>query len=836
MNNPTSSWIEIGDWFVCKREFYQMTWDVKDDFLLQNILVAAPNGGPIAVTRDKSKAVELTAQNSKPYLHIYSASGQHISSIELKETEWKASVIVIMYNIFCEEQCHYTYPTIRDEVRECKIFNGGVVMLTAIISANAGVVNDRVIGWRFYYIELNKPAPIQFADIMDMDINGPSAWDIVEPHMTATSVLDVELLVATRGSIYRVNSSEAKNQLLSHNFVKLVVSPCGFKMACISPSATQDCYDLYIYRTDCSRHIKYLNAFKKLPRSTKWSGSDGVMFSWNINQVNSLKYFEEGQNIVVSSNDCKALHIVTEIDGLRIISERSTDFFCRVPSETRDIFSIGSFTSASMLYAATEEFLNHSPKADEFIRGIRADLEVAVNTCINAAGFEYNASEQSKLLRAASFGKCFLDNYNPQLFVQTCKALRVLNAVRYYEIGIPLTLEQYNYIGAEGLIRCLIERRLHLLAWRICDYLKIKADFVLVHWACTKVRTNEDEEVLSKIIINKLQAVPGISYANIASAAHSAGRKYIATKLLDFEPKAADQVPPLLTMNQREMALNKAIESGDTNLIHLVLLNLERNEPRTYLDTVFSRKVALDLLLSFSKQKGNVGLLKKIYEIRGQTTDLALLHLGEGFRSMDMDMRKRSFEDASRIFNASKDKDVHIYSKMVDDQIKLESLQKELDTMRKDPNKEPSYMGLSLSDTIFQLVLMGEHKRVAKMLKEFKVSDKRFWWIKIKALSVSRQWEELSLFANEKKSPIGYEPFVEVCLDQSQHVEALKYIPKIQDVVNRCQCYVQVNYFREAAETAFKDKNMELLNFVAKKCTNPEVTRQIDQMRAQLQK
>lgn len=45
-------------------------------------------------------------------------------------------------------------------------------------------------------------------------------------------------------------------------------------------------------------------------------------------------------------------------------------------------------------------------------------------------------------VQAATFGKTFLDLYNPTDFVQMSQALRVLNAARYYEIGIPLSYDQ----------------------------------------------------------------------------------------------------------------------------------------------------------------------------------------------------------------------------------------------------------------------------------------------------------------------------------------------------------------------------------------------------------
>lgn len=37
-------------------------------------------------------------------------------------------------------------------------------------------------------------------------------------------------------------------------------------------------------------------------------------------------------------------------------------------------------------------------------------------------------------------------------------------------------------------------------------------------------------------------------------------------QLLDYETKASDQVPLLLTMKEDRLALNKAVDSGDTDM------------------------------------------------------------------------------------------------------------------------------------------------------------------------------------------------------------------------------------------------------------------------------
>lgn len=46
-------------------------------------------------------------------------------------------------------------------------------------------------------------------------------------------------------------------------------------------------------------------------------------------------------------------------------------------------------------------------------------------------------------MQAASFGKCFAENYPADNFVDMCRTIRILNAVRHHEIGIALTETQY---------------------------------------------------------------------------------------------------------------------------------------------------------------------------------------------------------------------------------------------------------------------------------------------------------------------------------------------------------------------------------------------------------
>jgi hypothetical protein len=151
--------------------------------------------------------------------------------------------------------------------------------------------------------------------------------------------------------------------------------------------------------------------------------------------------------------------------------------------------------------------------------------------------------------QAAQFGRAFMDLYNPSDFVAMAQTLKVLNAIRYYEIGIPITYEQsvsytlqwhqlrwgFRYIATSPsyLINHLVSRNLHLLALRISQHLSLRPDPVLKHWASAKIfrARAEEDDVICRAIVGKFQkeGENGVSYAEIAKKAWESGRVHLAT-------------------------------------------------------------------------------------------------------------------------------------------------------------------------------------------------------------------------------------------------------------------------------------------------------------------
>jgi len=351
---------------------------------------------------------------------------------------------------------------------------------------------------------------------------------------------------------------------------------------------------------------------------------------------------------------------------------------------------------------------------------------------------------------------------------------------------------------------------------------------VLVHWSCSKVKTQAFDNEISESIIEKLRNVPGISYATIANAAFQCGRPKLATQLLDYEPKAADQVPLLLSMHEDELALVKAIESGDTDLVYLVILHVKRTKPlQEFMTIVYNKPAAMDLLQQYCKQQDRQ-LLSDIYQFFDLKHENANLAAYDAYQTTDFDSGIKHLQTALRYYNETKD--YQFNAKVTEDQMKLLLLQKDLES-----TYNQKFLELPLGDTLSKLMAMGESKRAIKIRTEFKVPDKRFWWLRLKALVELRDWESLEKFAKEKKSPIGYEPFVDLCIEAKANAEAAKYVSRITLPGTRAEYFLKLGMWKEAADVAMKEKDPELLVKLRNSSSSKEAVFYFDNLLAQFQ-
>jgi hypothetical protein len=419
------------------------------------------------------------------------------------------------------------------------------------------------------------------------------------------------------------------------------------------------------------------------------------------------------------------------------------------------VFKLGSTSPPSVLLDSVDLLEKKSPKVDEIMQRIRPSLPEAVDVCVQAAGHEFDTYWQKRLLKAASFGKSVLELFNSDDFVDMTEKLRVLKAARDFEIGMPMSFNQYLRLTPERLIDRLIDRHEYLLAIRVSEYLRMPADKIYIHWACQKVKVSTaGDDSLCKLVVQRLEGKSGISFETIAQSAYDEGRAHLATQLLDYEPRAGKQVPLLLNMEEDDVALDKAMESGDTDLIYYVLLHMKKKLPLSNFFRTINDRPTAAALVETSARDSDTELLKDLYYQDDRPIDGSNTFILEALSRDDVQSRIDKLNQASRVLSDSKEAATQFQHKSVTEAIQLLRLQEALD---KELSDGSDYVGLSVNETVYKLIKAGYGKRAQKLHSEFKMSDVTFWWVRLRALVAKRDWGELEEISKTKKSPIGWE-------------------------------------------------------------------------------
>uniref|UniRef100_A0A0W0FT65 Putative vacuolar protein sorting 16 isoform 1 n=1 Tax=Moniliophthora roreri TaxID=221103 RepID=A0A0W0FT65_MONRR len=148
---------------------------------------------------------------------------------------------------------------------------------------------------------------------------------------------------------------------------------------------------------------------------------------------------------------------------------------------------------------------------------------------------------------------------------------------------------------------------------------------------------------------------------------------------------------------------------------------------------------------------------------------------------------------------------------MVDESARLLTTQQQLEA---EADGKITFFGLSVNETIRTCIINGMMKRADKLKSDFKVPDKRFWYIKLFALTEIRDFEGLDAFSKSKRSPIGYEPFVRHLVEKKHVKEAIPYVARC-DPPKRADLYVECDEWRLAGKECKERGDKAKLQYVS---------------------
>ncbi|ORY47768.1 hypothetical protein BCR33DRAFT_677973 [Rhizoclosmatium globosum] len=731
----TSDWTLLHNRFYRKVEVYSLLW--RDIELSKHLVAAAPLGGPVALVRADPRALSVQAAvAAKPILRVFSAAGKLVSESQCE----KGNIVAMAWNSCEQLVCVLETGSVRVVdlwgqlvshlllgqdakdfgVLECRFFGSGLVALTG---------NLKLILIENY----SNSRPVLLADAGIS--SKPTSWIVVPPQFSSSN--QPEVLLAVKSTLLVINAQTVIDQRLQTGpHISIALSPNGRFISLVNTAGK-----VSVISSDFSKQLAEFNTgTSQPPLQMTWCGSDAVTLHWEDSVVvvgpfgDCIRYAFEG-----------VVHLVSEVDGVRIITNDKCLFLQKVPNSTDEVFKIGSTHPGAILYDAHEHFVRKSPRADENIRSIKADLTLAVDTCLEAAANEFNTTRQKALLKAASFGKCFVNDYDAAKFTNMCETVRILNAVRRFEVGIPLSFAQYCYMTPEVLIGRLAQRHHHSLALNISTFLKLNPSRILVHWACTKIKNagpgSDTTQLLESIVAQCTTHNPNISFTQIAKTAYQHGNTPLAAKLLDHEPIAANQVPLLMSMDQDDRALTKAIESGDTDLAYAVILHIKRKHNMAeFFRLLKGKPVAMALVETYAKNHHDLQLLKDFYYQDDRKIDMARVFLAESFElkaaGQQVNQQIHKWKESQRLFAESKDCGFEV--KALEDHMKLVALQ---GTLEREIGE--MFVGMTVTETVYKLLVLGHANRAAKVKTDLKVPEKRFAWLKVKALVEQRNWDAL---------------------------------------------------------------------------------------------
>lgn len=796
--SPSYEWDELGpETYYHKFELYKLGWPEVD--LSEVIFSGACYGGAVALTRDDEKFQKYRGQSgAKNTVQIYNSAGEQLrdirwDSVSIKALGWSEHEhllivskdgIVRHYDLLGNfSQFSLVKSGTEGEVVDCKFWGRGLV---ARFSSNVFVRID----------DYKKPRPhIMFNTHLSVE-SVIHSWALSSPVFTISR--QAECLVAVDQTIISMDGTESQDMSLQHGpFTHLELSPNNQFLVLRSLDGK-----IWVSSSDFQRTLTEYDAGEDfIPQALAWCGNDAVVAS-------------EGSIVTIIGPSGDTLRyayeapvaLVPDVDGMRLFSTTVCDILRKVPETSERVFAPGSTSAASILLDSIQQLEEKSTKAEDNIRLINAYLTEAVDDCIKAAGESLSSYWQKQLLKAASFGKGFLDLYNSDEFVDMCESLRTMNAVKFYDVGIPLTLDQYIRITPEGLIDRLLQRKHHYLASRICDYLRIPVDHVYVHWACLKLQSsNEDAATTCEAIVNKLGSRKQISYEKIARTAFADGRLDLAVQLLDHEPRAGAQVPLLLDMDQDEAALNKAVASGDPDLLSHVIFHIkEKQSLALFFRMINDKPAAVATLIDYARVHDSQLLRDFYYQDDRKLEGADLVHR-EAVSETDRSQQYTKIKIAGRMI--SDVKDLSFDAKMLEDNARLMQLQ---DSLTKETGT--SFSDLSVVDTLLKVLGTGNISRAQKIAATFKVPELTFTWLQLRSYVSHRDWDTLEKWTFRMKKPIiPFETIATTVHAAGNTRLAAQIVTKCGDPALRIETYLKLDEAILAAREAFKVKDLEAL-------------------------
>ncbi|XGW14330.1 hypothetical protein V3C99_000559 [Haemonchus contortus] len=681
------------------------------------------------------------------------------------------------------------------EVREVRVFPTARDSGVAILDDQARI---------FVVNSVNEPI---VWSMQNSGRNYPSAWTVLQPRSQLTQVI-----VAVGTTFYTGCQGE---QL---NVVETPFSESDGQYARMAVSTDHSMIALYhsskiiqVVSADLSRQISRVN----VPGDESifrfgWVGQDALFLQRTPLFVQFFSVHDENAHYDLQT---KFTEIGVESDGIKLYTETGMEFASPVSRDERAVLGVASASDGALLYEAAQWLnTNKSHQSYEYAMQIR-DLSLAIEQCISTASSVWSSDLQKALLKAAHFGMAFSNGYDSNRFARILRELRVLNEVHRRRIGMPITYSQFQELGESCLINRLIDIAAYGLAAEICSWLKRDQqegiDRVLLEWvrrtinkAASTVNTSElNMQALDEKIANKLMSYPHVSLADAAKRAIDAKLPKLARLLIKREKDDSKQVQVLLQLGDIQEALTRAAAAQRPQLMHQVVRHLMKGQKRAEYELAI-RKIPLAQCLyqDLIREESDRGSGKMILALLEQASDFerqTMFHLDAMENELNPAERLNCLRRAKESARNMGDKGVE---ELLSDMAAFAPGQ-----------SERGQDQMTIRDTVIEFA--ADPQKVAQFKHQAKLTDKQVWLWTIEGLAKMGKMEQLFDMA-QKKSPVGYVPFIKACMKYNRREESKKYFAKVHGYQELVAATMAMGNFVAAAKMAFDRRDRDTLQLV----------------------
>ena len=562
-------------------------------------------------------------------------------------------------------------------------------------------------------------------------------------------------------------------------------------------------------------YILLLNTFKKT-------------IDYKINEI---------EDVNAPPQDFYFCKCISEVDGLRFLTNKGVFFIKKVPNELYEICFLSNNTPSKKLLKAYNSALTKQGNSEMEIREISSVLSSAINNLQLAAAniywldkdiFKEKKNIQLYILNAAQFGKSFIgkDDFDFDKFVETCKDIRIINNLRNHSTKCRLiTFNEYKKINQKDLIKKLLKQQNYSLASEISNYLDYNNKRVYQSYAISNIKrlpqncTVSQQEKLYNELISKFQEAQNISYIKIAKKAFKYEKYEIGLKFLDNEKSILIKIPQYIKLKKWDKALELALETFDNNILNAVLDKILKNESVTVFISVVSKySKAKFAVIEFLSKKAPDQLEYYLKELKNNE-DMIFYYLEHFFNSISAEDKKKYVKLAKECEKTLDSTFDHKFYRNY-----LDCLEKSIsfknDCISKN-NENTSENHSKFDDSIYDCYKLGiingkENMIESQNKKNFELSDKKLTLLKFRTYAEKRKFDEIENIISKltlKKLGLSALNIAEIYLEYNKYDKAVEYIKQILDndyFDYKVDMLQFMEKYEDALEVIISDKNKDI--------------------------